>query len=622
MFIELKEVRIMSSLYFQICSTTYMILLMVVYFSKKKIMNIENKIYSALIITTFIGLILDYASTALALVDVTNPFVNLLCKLYLVYLLTWVFLFTIYTFVISFKNSKNIERVKEIFKKYVLPITISIFVIILALIFIFPLHNFSENGVVYTYGPSADLLYGVSTVAFVVMILCIIVKFKDVKSHKYLPMFAYIVLNIVAAIIQFSYPEILLVTSVTVFVTFFMYFTIENPDLKLINELNIARTQAEKANNAKTDFLSNMSHEIRTPLNAIVGFSQALLDEEIPDNAKEEVKDIIMASDSLLEIVNGILDISKIEANKLEIVNTEYSFEKVLKDLVSLTKGRMGDKPLEFRTDFDETIPPVLYGDYVRLKQIIINILTNSVKYTKEGYIEFKVSSVIKGDVCRLIFSVEDSGIGIKKDKIDKLFTKFERFDAEKNITIEGTGLGLAITKKLVELMNGQIVVQSVYGKGSKFTVAIDQKIVKNPATVMEQEKKQADGIEIDISDKKILVVDDNKINLKVAARLFQSYNVVIEQALSGQECIDKINNGEKYDLILLDDMMPKMSGIETLKILKQIDGYNIPTVAFTANAISGMKNKYLDEGFDDYLSKPIQKSELNDVLKKFLMND
>lgn len=243
-------------------------------------------------------------------------------------------------------------------------------------------------------------------------------------------------------------PGLLLNSFSSAFATILMYFTIENPDIKMIEQLNIAREQAEKANAAKTDFLSNMSHEIRTPLNAIVGFSNLLLDDkDVPEKAKDEVRDIVMASDNLLEIVNGILDISKIEANKLEIVNNEYSTKKVIDELVALSKGRLGDKPIEFKTNFAPDLPPILYGDAGRIKQICVNILTNAIKYTKEGWIEFKISSVVKDNICRLIISVEDTGIGIKEGNIDKLFNKFERLDLDENVTIEGTGLGLAITK-------------------------------------------------------------------------------------------------------------------------------------------------------------------------------
>ena len=400
-----------------------------------------------------------------------------------------------------------------------------------------------------------------------------------------------------------------------------MYFTIENPDIKMIEQLNIARDQAEKANAAKTDFLSNMSHEIRTPLNAIVGFSNLLLDDEsVPDKAKDEVRDIVMASDNLLEIVNGILDISKIEANKLEIVNNEYSTKKVIDELIALSKGRLGDKPIEFKTNFDKSLPPVLYGDASRIKQICVNILTNAIKYTKEGWIEFKISSVIKDNICRLIISVEDTGIGIKEKNIDKLFNKFERLDLEENVTIEGTGLGLAITKKLVDLMHGKIVVQSVFGKGSKFTVCLDQRIVENPTIKVESEKIVNE--EITVNNKKVLLVDDNKINLKVAERLLETYGIETESVDSGFACLDKIKAGEKYDLIMLDDMMPRMSGVETLKKLKEIPGFNMKVIALTANALTGMKEKYLADGFDDYLAKPINKDELNKIINKYLNND
>lgn len=607
-----------GSIFFQLCSLFYIFLLIVVYFSKKRLKSVENRLYILLAITNFLGLFLDIFSVFTIRNMNTHPILNFyISKFYLIYLLTWITLFTIYIFIISTKNKSN-TKTKEYIAKIFTIFSIIYSLLVIAII-VLPLYYFNENNVVYSYGPSASLLYIVSGIYMIIWIICMISNLKNIKSKKYFPIFAYMIIGIVVIYIQMNNPGLLLMSSMETFVTFLMYFTIENPDLKIIEELNIARDQADKANNAKSEFLSNMSHEIRTPLNAIVGFSQALEEENLPDEAKDEVKDIIMASQSLLEIVNGILDISKIEANKLEIVNAEYDFNKVLEELVALTRARMGDKPLQFKTSFDPTIPTVLYGDHTRIKQIILNLLTNAVKYTKEGYINFKVDSVIKEDVCRLIISVEDSGIGIKEENINKLFSKFERFDLEKNITIEGTGLGLAITKKLVDLMNGKIVVQSTYGEGSRFTVAIDQKIVKTPTITIKDQNEQKEVKAFDVSGKRILVVDDNKLNLKVATRLLKEYNVEIETIDSGFECIEKIKAGQTYDLILMDDMMPKMTGTETIAKLKQIEGYNIPTIALTANAISGMKEKYMKAGFDGYLSKPIDKLELNRIINDFL---
>lgn len=608
-----------SSLYFQICSLFYIVLLMVIFFSKDKIKSKENKIFSILIVTNFIGLLLDLASTYIALTDLNNPLLNFISKLYLIYLLTWISLFTFYTFVISYSKNNSTEFSKTTKYRNVKQVSLILYFVMALLLLVLPLYNFSENGVIYTYGPGANISYIIGGLLDVVSVIMIISNIRRLKKIKYLPLIFYIAASVSVILIQKLQPEILLVTAVESFVTFLLYFTIENPDVKLIEQLNLAKEQAERANRAKTEFLSSMSHEIRTPLNAIVGFSNSLSDNKnIPDEAKSDVKDILVASDSLLEIVNGVLDISKIEANKIEIVKKEYDTKKMLDELAKLTKVRIGDKPIDFITKFDETLPRVLYGDQTRTKQVILNILTNAAKYTDKGKIIFSVQSVVKDNVCRMIISVEDTGRGIKKDSINKLFTKFERLDEENNTTIEGTGLGLAITKKLLEMMHGKIVVQSEYGKGSKFTISLDQRIVKNPTIKLDDEK--IDDIEIiDLSSKKVLVVDDNKLNIKVATRLLSPYNVEVVSAESGMDSIEILKKDKKIDLVLMDDMMPKMSGTETLKEIKKNNLYDGPIIALTANALTGMREKYIEHGFTDYLSKPIEKTELNRILKTYL---
>jgi signal transduction histidine kinase len=479
----------------------------------------------------------------------------------------------------------------------------------------FKLYSDPVNQVYYTYGLPVDIAFILSGIIIFIMFFLIMIRIKHVDKKKILPIFLFIIFGVIAAVIQSNNPQILIIAPAETFICALMYFTIENPDLQMIQELNMARERADKANDAKTEFLSSMSHEIRTPLNAIDGFSQLILEENNIDVIKDEAKDIMAASKNLLEIVNGILDISKIEANKLEIVNVEYEPAKIFDEVAKLAKSRIGTKPVVFKEHIAEDLPDYLNGDYTRIKQITLNLLTNAVKYTKDGYVDYSVRCVKQDDICRLIIMVKDTGIGIKSENIDKLFNKFERFDKENNITIEGTGLGLAITKKLVDLMGGKIIANSSYGVGSIFAVVIDQKIVNK---VKEKEVLQKEN-RTTFDYARVLVVDDNKINLKVAAKLLDLYHIKTDLVDSGFECIEKIKSGTIYNLILMDDMMPQMSGTETFKKLKQLENFNVPVIALTANAISGMKEKYLQEGFNDYISKPIDKKELERVLNTYL---
>lgn len=606
----------MANNYFTLCSLFYIVTICIAFFIKERINSVETKIYKYIILTNLFTVIM----AIICFITIKHydliPFINEICsKTLIVLMFTFHIFLTAYIYYIS---TKNINKNKN---SYVLEIqfTLLVYMICIFLIYLLPLYYHNENNVIYSYGPSANVTYISTVIIFIFWIYCLVRDRKNFKNKKYWPFFVFMILSLICVIIQKMYPGILVLTALETFICVIMYFTIENPDLKLIKELNMAKDRAEKANSAKTDFLSNMSHEIRTPLNAIVGFSETLSRENVPEEIKDEVKDILMASDNLLEIVNGILDISKIEADKLEIINTPYNFNKMIDELISLTKSRIGDKPIEFVLKKDQSIPEYLYGDSGRVKQVILNLLTNAAKYTLEGKITFTISSVINGDAIRLIFSVEDTGIGIKEDKIDKLFSKFERLGVEDEITIEGTGLGLAITKRLLDLMHGKIVVQSTYGEGSKFIAYIDQLIVKDITEIKNKEMNTIVDLNVNFGNKKILLVDDNELNIKVAKRLLKNYNLDIEDVMSGQECIDRINSGNKYDLIFLDDMMPKMSGKEVIKILKNNSDFKTPVIVLTANALTGMKEEYINLGFDGYLSKPIDRKEMLKVLKKYL---
>lgn len=593
----------------------YTFLLSIVFFSKERINKKENNIYSYLLIETVallsFGIILYFMmkSSSYTMKMIMN-------KLYLFFNLLWTYLFTLY--ILSTLYSEKLFNSKS---STIRNILIGFFQFIL--IMVLPLNfTINDNGAMFAYGISTIVTYFLSFIYVIILIYVLLSKIKFAKQSKYIPLYLFFVLGTFCTIIQAINPALFLVVPLEALLTAVMYFTIENPDAKMIEQLNKARDEAVKANQAKTDFLSSMSHEIRTPLNAICGFSNSLLENDgVSTEAKGDVKNIIMASDTLLELVNGILDISKIEANKLEIIDSVYSFKKMYEELILLTKARIGEKPIEFKHSYDESIPEFLYGDGIRVKQVIINLLTNSAKYTKDGYIDFRINSIQKNNIIRLIISVEDSGIGIKKESIDKLFTKFERLGVEKQTTTEGTGLGLAITKKLVEMMGGKIVVQSIYGKGSIFTISLDQRMLTNEEltkVMKEKETEEKTDEIIDASGKNILVVDDNMLNLKVAERLLKAYKCNITLVSSGSECLDKVSNN-KYDLILLDDMMPRMSGTETLQKLKEIETFTTPVVALTANAITGMKEEYINRGFNDYLSKPIIKEDLNRVMKKYL---
>ena len=393
-----------------------------------------------------------------------------------------------------------------------------------------------------------------------------------------------------------------------------------------------AKNDAIAANVAKSLFLANMSHEIRTPINGIIGMDAMLLkncDTCNPEEIREYAKNIQSASQTLLSIVNDILDISKIESGKMEIIPVEYELFSILNDCYNMTKARADAKGLDFEMEIDSNVPSVLYGDEVHVRQIINNFLSNAVKYTKEGKVILRMGyEQTEGKKLLLKIEVEDSGIGIKESDLDKLFLNFTRIDEQKNRNIEGTGLGLSLAKNLVELMGGEIHVKSEYGKGSVFAATIPQHIV-NAAPLGDFTQKYEQFIHsaetnqhvLMAPDARILVVDDVEMNLKVAQNYLKQTGAKVELADSGEECLRMIRL-KKYDIIFLDHMMPEMDGIDTLKAMKQSKEHlnvETPVVVLTANAVVGAKEKYVEEGFTDYLSKPIREEELMEVLQKYL---
>lgn len=397
-----------------------------------------------------------------------------------------------------------------------------------------------------------------------------------------------------------------------------------------ISKLHEMREQAEAANRSKSNFLANMSHEIRTPMNAIVGMSELLIEESKGRKIQEYAYDIKTAALNLLAIINDILDFSKVEAGKMDLVEDEYSVIEEMQDTINLVKIAAEQKGLQFKINLADNIPGKLYGDAGRIRQVLINILNNAIKFTKEGFIRLDVTGqYVASDVINLKLVVEDTGIGIKKEDLTAIFESFRQLDMNRNRQCEGTGLGLAITKQLISLMDGDIQVESEYGKGTRFTIHIKQRVI-DKTTIAEAGKQTSSAKSAEEEkptsfngDYRVLLVDDNAMNRKVANAMLKTYNFKLAEADSGKAAIERIKH-MKYDMILMDHMMPEMDGVEATKIIREEcgeNGKNAIIIALTANAINGAREMYLENGFDDFLSKPFDRKQLQELLEKWVPN-
>ena len=628
-----------TGIFFLFQSTFYILLLMTIFFQKKNFESEENTAYKWLIIITFVETVLEIVLDFFGPLYTMVPYISYsIAKFYCVCITLWNCLLCTYVVIISLKM-KNKEKLM-----WIKNLTLILSFIFVLLTFVLPLEFFYRDNIKYIFGPSVNICYISSTVYSIIAIVFTLWNIKNIKDKRFLPVLFLIVLGPLFAIVQYFNPGLLLATAGHAFITFLMYFTIENPDMKMLNEVTLAKNTAEKANRDKSDFLSSMSHEIRTPLNAIVGLSEDNLtyQDKLPDEVIENSKDIVNASQTLLEIVGNILDINKIEADKMEIVENPYNFREEITSMCKVTKVRIGEKNIIFNLNIADDLPYELIGDKVHVKQVVNNLLTNSIKYTEEGRIDLTIKCVndYNKKLSNIIITCQDTGRGIKPELINKLFTKFERLDIEKNTTAEGTGLGLAITKSLVEMMNGKINVSSQYGQGSIFMIQIPQKISQIQKPVTEQElmdtakklytnnqttidvKPEVKDDNTNYGNRKILIVDDNKLNIKVACRALKDFNFEIDECYDGQECLDKINQGNTYDLILMDIMMPNMSGKTCIAELKKMSSFNIPVIALTADAIAGAREKYISDGFIDYISKPFSKEQIKEKLDIIFVNN
>ena len=407
-------------------------------------------------------------------------------------------------------------------------------------------------------------------------------------------------------------------SSISVAAVMYLHFRMYNKQQEILEE---ARIEAQSANKAKSAFLANMSHEIRTPINVMLGMNEMILRESESKEIRQYAKSIERSGSYLISLINNILDISRIESGKMEIEEGKYELRQLLDEVMLIAEKQAEQKSLKMNLIFDKTLPAYLIGDVIHIKQILLNLINNAVKYTKEGQIDIKVSK--NEEETKLIFEVKDTGIGIKEENLPVLFDAFMRVDSKKNKKIKGTGLGLAIAKQLAEQMDGMIWVESVYGKGSSFFVQLPMKKVSD-GKISNVEWKETDERKrrsFVAPQAKILIVDDNPENLMVTRSLLKRTAVFVDTAASGEECVHKVRQNV-YDLILLDYMMPQMDGIDTIRELKKDVQFHIPVIALTADVTKGIEQTFLREGFCAYLSKPVMWSKLEDLLMKYLRDD
>ena len=591
--------KINTTIFLTIISFFYNILLMIAYFSKDKIKTLENKVYSKLIIINFIGIILELFCTIFAgYAKDYLKFYTILNKLFLVELTVWCSVFSIYVFLISSNREKN--QLKLYLKKVTM-FHIIIDIITMILIFVLPIQfNINTLGyVMYSYGPSVNIVFGSSTLYIILMLTCLVKNFKNIKSKKYLPIYVYMVIGVLVGIIQKLYPEILAFTSMEAFITVIMYFTIENPDKKLLEEAHISKKIADAANEDKSMFIYNMMNDVKNVARDINKSSEEILNSDDIEDNKYFARKIISSNNKLYSMANDIYNIDVIDDINVKTINNKYNITVLLKEIVRKNKKLFEDKGINFRYSIDSNLPDTLYGDSINLKNVLNTILGNSYKYTDRGYVELSANAIFKNDIARLVIKIEDSGVGIRAEELDKCLNK--------NTKDQNSLYG---ARKIINMMGGNLLISSEYNKGTTITIILDQKIdIVN----------DKDNYDSYVNNKKILIVDDDNSNIKLIGKILDKHNILYDSSSLGKEALDRVRKGDRYDLILLDEDMPYMNGISVMNKLSKIKGFDIKVILLTRNNSIKYDEGYKDSGFSDYIIKPIDKDDLVNKINKWL---
>jgi len=597
-----------TGIYFLIEAIVYSMLLMTVYFRKKVFKSKENKVYSILVVVSFfeliVELILDFVGPMYKEIPNVSYFV---ARLFSFGVELWITILLCYVLFVCLSIKK-----KERYIPVVRNIAIVLMIIFTTLNFILPL-NFKYDGyIAYTYGPSVNIIYLSAFLYSFVGIIALIRNIKNIKDKRFFPILIFLIVGGIASYIQYMNPGLLLATPIHAFITFLMYFTIENPDVKMIEEYHKAKEISDNANEDKTMFLYNMTNDIRLITKDINYNTDAAINEMSNKKVdKDLVNDYLRAikenTARFTTMTNEILDVDSIDSASIKVYDDKYNIKLLLKKIVTLYSDECSKKGLTFRSDIASDLPEYLYGDNLGLKNVLISILDNSIKYTKEGYIELNVNTIIKNNIARLIITIEDSGVGISPDEMDSIFYKRKE-------EIDGSNMksNLFTARKLITLMGGTIIPSSNYGNGTTMKIVLDQKIV-------EEANEKYNKYESFYDEKKILLVDDNISTEKIISKLIRDTNIKLDYVSLGKEALDKIRGKEKYDLILLDEVMDPLDGVTVMKKFKDIRNFKTNVILLTRNNEYEYNEEYLKYGFSGYLLKPISKDKLFEIIDKYL---